>query len=131
MAQKLLLSCIRDGWNKLDVYCGCFFFHRARPYRCVKLMLVGEANRGKTSLLLNLTKISKGRMTHFSTVEMGVNDIPLSTVGVDLGEFKYSPHISKPVITFMTWDFGGQVRSSLKLYIGHGYNYICVTLESS
>lgn len=74
----------------------------------MKLMLVGDANKGKTSLLLNLTK--RGKMTHFSNVDVGFNDIPLSTVGVELGEYQYSPHTTtKPTITFMTWDFGGQV----------------------
>lgn len=83
---------------------------RAKPFRSIKLMVVGEANKGKTSLLLNLTR--RGRMTNFGRVEMGVNDIPLSTVGVNLGEYKYTPHVNKPTITFMTWDFGGQVRDS-------------------
>lgn len=72
-------------------------------------MLMGNANKGKTSLLLSLTK--RGKMTHLGTVEMGYSDIPLSTVGVQLGEFKYSPHVSRPTITFMTWDFGGQVKA--------------------
>lgn len=71
-------------------------------------MLVGQANKGKTSLLLNLTK--KGRMVHYSKVEIGTNVKPLSTVGVELGEYTYSPAANKPIITFMTWDFGGQVR---------------------
>lgn len=76
----------------------------------MKLMIVGEANKGKTSLLLSLTKTQKGTTTHFCPVEMGINDAPLSTVGVELAEFKYSPNISKPTITFLTWDFGGQVN---------------------
>lgn len=70
-------------------------------------MLVGQANKGKTSLLLNLTK--KGKMVHYSKVDIGTNDKPLSTAGVELGEYIYSPYTSKPAITFMTWDFGGQV----------------------
>lgn len=75
-------------------------------------MLVGDANKGKTSLLLSLTK--KGQMTHYNQVIKGTNEAPLSTVGVELGEFKYSPapsDPSRPIVTFMTWDFGGQVTS--------------------
>ena len=85
-------------------------FPRARPFRSIKLMLVGEANKGKTSLLVQLTK--KGTMKFYREVERGKNDKPLSTVGVDLGEYTYSPQANKPRITFMTWDFGGQVLIS-------------------
>ncbi len=91
----------------------CYLHYRAKPFRHIKLMLVGDANKGKTSLLLNLTK-NKGKMIHYTSVEMGVKN-PLSTVGVDLGEFTYSPNTSKPAITFMTWDFGGQVSVKLRL----------------
>lgn len=77
--------------------------YRAQPFHSIKLMLVGEANKGKTSLLLSLANYSK--------VGIGKNSKPLSTVGVDLGEYKYSPHASRPIVTFMTWDFGGQVNS--------------------
>ena len=68
-------------------------------------MLVGNCNKGKTSLLLHLTR--KGKMTHFKEVEFGMNKQPLSTVGVDLGDWEYTPS-RKPKVTFMTWDFGGQ-----------------------
>ena len=72
-------------------------------------MLVGDANKGKTSLLQNLTK-KRGKMIHHTARDI----VPLSTVGVDLGEFTFSPPQSnKPPITFMTWDFGGQVSSLL------------------
>ena len=81
---------------------------RSKPYRRIKLMTVGAANKGKTSLLLNLTK--KGRVTRFKEVEFGYNNRPLSTVGVDLGDWEYAPG-KKPKVTFMTWDFGGQVCS--------------------
>ena len=70
-------------------------------------MFVGEANKGKTTLLHNLTR-KGGMMTHYSKINMGVKDKHLSTVGVDLGEYQYSP-AKKPTITFRTWDFGGQV----------------------
>lgn len=68
-------------------------------------MVVGEGNKGKTSLLINLTK--KGVINRFKEVEMGYNNLPLATVGVDLGDWDYAPK-GKPKITFMTWDFAGQ-----------------------
>ena len=72
-------------------------------------MLIGNSNVGKTSLLLSLTK--KGKVSRFKEVEKGLNKLPLSTFGVDLGDWEYSPHQlrTKP-ITFMTWDFGGQIE---------------------
>ena len=73
----------------------------------MKLMFIGSANAGKTTLLLELTK--KGSMVHQRIVQKGVNGKPLSTVGVELGEWEYSPKPNKEKITFMTWDFGGQV----------------------
>ena len=77
----------------------------SKPYRRIKLMVVGEANKGKTSLIYNLTK--RGKMTRFKEVAMGYNNQPLATVGVDLGDWEYAPR-GKPKVTFMTWDFGGQ-----------------------
>ena len=79
---------------------------RSKPCRRIKLMVVGAANKGKTSLLMNLTK--KGKMTRFKEVEVGYNNRPLATVGVDLGDWEYATN-KKPKVTFMTWDFGGQV----------------------
>ena len=71
-------------------------------------MFVGDANVGKTSLLQNLTS-RRGFMTYYSEIQTSYNQIPLATVGVDLGDYKYSPNPSKPEVTFMTWDFAGQV----------------------
>ena len=71
-------------------------------------MVVGEGDKGKTTLLLNLTR--KGKVLRFKEVEMGLSNRPLATVGVDLGDWEYAPG-KKPKVTFMTWDFGGQVRS--------------------
>lgn len=85
---------------------------KSRPYRRIKLMVVGEANKGKTSLLLNLTK--RGRVVPFKPVRLGYNGLPLSTVGVDLGDWEYSPARGKDKVTFMTWDFGGQVRRQIR-----------------
>ena len=70
-------------------------------------MLVGESNKGKTSLLLALTK--KGKVHRFKKVARGHNSLPLSTVGVDLSDWEISQP-KKGKVTFMTWDFGGQVR---------------------
>ena len=83
--------------------------YRARPFRSIKLMFVGDANKGKTTLLHNLTRRG-GKMTHYTKINMGMKDKHLSTVGIDLGEYEYSPTTrTKPTITFRTWDFGGQV----------------------
>ena len=71
-------------------------------------MVVGDANKGKTSLLLNLT--TKGRINRLKDVAMGFNHVPLATVGVDLGDWEYSSNPKKPKVTFMTWDFGGQAE---------------------
>ena len=79
--------------------------HSSKPYRRIKLMVIGDGNKGKTSLLLNLTK--KGRISRFKEIEMSYNNVPLATVGVDLGDWEYAPR-NKNKITFMTWDFGGQ-----------------------
>ena len=72
-------------------------------------MVVGEANKGKTSLLLNLTR--QGSIVRFREVELDRNQQPLATNGVELGDWEYAPK-GKKKVTFMTWDFGGQVRAS-------------------
>ena len=69
-------------------------------------MVVGEDNKGKTSLLLSLTK--SGNMVRFKEVAMNHNHQPLATNGVELGDWEYAPR-GKERVTFMTWDFGGQV----------------------
>ena len=88
----------------------------------MKLMLVGSANAGKTTLLQQLTR--KGKMALRRAVQIGINGRPLSTVGVDLGEWEFSPDMSSPKVTFMTWDFGGQVHSST-LYFKESDTIIC------
>ena len=70
-------------------------------------MVVGEANKGKTSLLLSLTR--RGKVTRFKEVAMDRHKEPLATNGVELGDWEYAPG-RKEKVTFMTWDFGGQVR---------------------
>ena len=69
-------------------------------------MVVGAGDKGKTTLLLNLTR--KGKVMRFKEVAMGLSNRPLATVGVELGDWEYGPG-KKPKVTFMTWDFGGQV----------------------
>ena len=87
------------------------FTCRSRVYRRMKLMVVGEANKGKTSLLLSLTR--RGKVTRFKEVAMDRHKEPLATNGVELGDWEYAPG-RKEKVTFMTWDFGGQVREGGK-----------------
>uniref|UniRef100_A0A1X7UH02 non-specific serine/threonine protein kinase n=1 Tax=Amphimedon queenslandica TaxID=400682 RepID=A0A1X7UH02_AMPQE len=119
--------------------------HDAKPYESMKLMLVGLQKQGKTTLLTRLREINEVR-TPISTFNerkegetvsaavslkpggitgassffrrIGSRDAPLSTVGVDLGLWKYRKDLepsyrgkkSVPLrsVTFYTWDFGGQ-----------------------
>ena len=74
----------------------------------MKLMFIGDENIGKTTLLLQLTKKCKGR--RHSGAKMDYTGKPLSTVGVDIGDFTFSPGSGRPEVTFLTWDFAGQVR---------------------
>eukprot|EP00731_Ephydatia_muelleri_P029363 Em0020g1007a len=67
---------------------------------------MGSVRAGKTTLLQQLTK--RGTLDRRKEVEMGFNGEPLSTVGVDLGDWVYRPQKGSPKVTFMTWDFGGQ-----------------------
>lgn len=77
----------------------------------MKLMFVGESNKGKTSLLMALTK--KGKVNYYQDVRLNIKSKPLSTVGVDLGDWEYAKQtgilLAGKKVTFMTWDFGGQV----------------------
>ena len=80
---------------------------RSQAYRRMKLMVVGEANKGKTSLLLSLTR--QGKVQRFKEVELDRHRQPLATNGVELGDWEFAPRGRKDKVTFMTWDFGGQV----------------------
>ena len=71
-------------------------------------MVVGEANKGKTSLLLSLTR--QGSIVRFREVELDRLQQPLATNGVELGDWEYAPR-GRQKVTFMTWDFGGQVKT--------------------
>ena len=90
-------------------------------------MVVGAANKGKTSLLLNLTK--QGRIQRFVEVALDRHQQPLATNGVELGDWEYAPR-GKKKVTFMTWDFGGQVGFltvnmlvCIRCCVGVGMNY--------
>ena len=65
----------------------------ARGFYRMKLMLVGYANRGKTTLVARL----QGK-------EYGDE----STVGVDVSEWWYRPSVGRRAFHFSIWDFGGQ-----------------------
>ena len=59
----------------------------------MKLMLVGQANRGKTTLVARLQGKECGNE---------------STVGVDVSEWWYRPGLGRNKFHFSIWDFGGQ-----------------------
>ena len=59
----------------------------------MKLMLVGYANRGKTTLVARL---------------LGKEYGDESTVGVDVSEWWYRPSVGRRNFHFSIWDFGGQ-----------------------
>ena len=66
----------------------------SEPYYKMKMMIVGYANRGKSTLVARLQGVDIGN---------------LATVGIDLTEWSYSPSmLSKQKFTFQIWDFGGQ-----------------------
>ncbi|KAI6646758.1 Leucine-rich repeat serine/threonine-protein kinase 1-like [Oopsacas minuta] len=111
----------------------------AKNYK-MKLMMVGLQRQGKTTLLTKLREVSeKGstfnpawgeRTNSLNYSQCSQDSSPpqpkeqLSTVGVDLGEWKYSKDLAdnhfgaiknklkspkgNPTITFYTWDFAGQ-----------------------
>ena len=66
---------------------------KLRSYYCMKLMIVGYANRGKTTLVARL---------HGKECADG------STVGVDVSEWWYRPSVGRRVFHFRIWDSGGQ-----------------------
>ena len=82
--QKECRDCIRYLNSKL---------RSARGFFRMKLMLVGYANRGKTTLVARL----QGK-------EYGDE----STVGVDVSEWWYRPSVGRKTFHFSIWDFGGQ-----------------------
>ena len=65
----------------------------AKEFYRMKLMLIGEANRGKTTLVKRLQGKECGNE---------------STVGVDVSEWWYKPTWGKKTFHFSIWDFSGQ-----------------------
>ena len=82
--QKDCRDCIRYLNSKL---------RSAKGFYRMKLMLVGYANRGKTTLVARLQGKEYGD-------EM--------TVGVDVSEWWYRPSIGRRAFHFNIWDFGGR-----------------------
>ncbi|XP_071957190.1 leucine-rich repeat serine/threonine-protein kinase 1-like [Antedon mediterranea] len=101
----------------------------AKPYARMKLMFVGKACIGKTTLLNELRKgngpygnqspesfAERQGNTHIGGKTLKGNH--LSTVGVDVCEWTYCKKNSKyGKVTFSTWDFGGQQE----FYATHQY----------
>ncbi|XP_065653536.1 leucine-rich repeat serine/threonine-protein kinase 2-like isoform X2 [Hydra vulgaris] len=89
------------------------------PYRCIKLMLVGLAGRGKTSLISQLSKKTHSRNK-------------LATVGIEVRRFVLKPPrlalnrtSSKcPSFSVNAWDFAGQED----FYSTHRYFLSCRAL---
>ena len=67
----------------------------AREFYHMKMMLVGKQAMGKTTLVARL---------HNNNKEIG----NVSTVGVDVSEWKYAPAYNKKAFHFSIWDFAGQ-----------------------
>ena len=82
--QRDTRSCIRYLNSKLRC---------AKGFYRMKLMLVGCANRGKTTLVARLQGRDCGNE---------------STVGVDVSEWQFRPGLGKKIFNFSIWDFGGQ-----------------------
>ena len=77
--------------------------------RCIKVIVVGCKNTGKTTLLRRLNKLP-------------IEDIG-STVGINIEQWIYPtvPTHKQQPITFMTWEFAGQVSTVyiLNVVINH------------
>jgi Leucine-rich repeat (LRR) protein len=83
----------------------------SRPYHAIKLMVVGDTAKGKTTLVGNLAK--KCPIRRQKDLRVGLDGAPLSTEGVDILDWEYPSKSTKarPTVRFYTWDFGGQVCS--------------------
>ena len=82
--QKDCRDCIRYLNSKL---------RSARGFYRMKLMLIGYANRGKSTLVARL---------------QGKEYADEWTVGVDVSEWWYRPSVGRRAFHFSIWDFGGQ-----------------------
>ena len=85
--KKLQMDC-RDSIGYLN-----WKLCNPRGFYHMKLMLVGYANRGKTTLVARL---------------QGKEYVEESTVAVDISEWWYRPSNGRRVFHFSIWDFGGQ-----------------------
>ena len=97
------------------------------PWKRMKLMFMGESEAGKTSMVRAMARCAASSSTNkyqgvmryavrqhmldTEQIENERNEPPLSTVGVDIGDWVYPlennlPHMQQ--IWFDTWDFAGQ-----------------------
>ena len=82
----------------------CYNSISSVDYHFIKLIVVGCGARGKTTLLRRLRGLT------YDNVD--------STVGIDIEPWTYG----QPPITFMTWDFAGQVSFNYWLLVTNSYN---------
>ena len=93
------LKNLREPPKKLQRECrDCISYlnsklYSIRPFYHMKLMVVGYANRGKTTLVARLQGKDYGDE---------------STVGIDISEWWYRPSTGRRAFCFRIWDFGGQ-----------------------
>ena len=78
-------------------------FNSSVPHRTIKLFLIGDGERGKTTLLRRLRGLPE---------EKAIN----RTEGIDIEDWHYAPKIKftspKPQVHFLAWDFAGQVKTT-------------------
>ena len=105
-----------------------FLRHRQdgeKPYRRMKLMVVGLAKKGKTTLVHRLVEYDSLKRTLKQTVKRILKrrhppdskpcqQTRSETVGIDITEMEYRPSKGKyskeEAITFRIWDFAGQEK---------------------
>ena len=77
----------------------------------MKLMILGYANRGKTTLVAQL---------------LGKEYDDESTPGVDISDWQYSPSIGRRVFHFSIWDFAGEEEyyATYQCFLSHNTLYL-------
>ena len=83
--------------------CICYLNSKLRCVKSffwMKLMFVGCAKRGKTTLVARL---------------QGKDCGDESTAGVDISEWQFRPNLSKKTFNFSIWDFGGGMKNTIPL----------------
>ena len=77
--------------------CGVMPLHRSSNHRSIKLFLIGDGERGKTSLLRRLKQEEK--------------KVDNRTIGIDIRKWSYPKGKKKndKTVDFLIWDFAGQV----------------------